>query len=187
MSDVSSNATGTSGGNGQDDAGVAAETTSGAGSTGGSTGGPAGVMDPKILADFGLTSQQILEAEKKYSIPVSVQERFPDLVALLLKTESMNAEEREYWFQVLPVMSDDQVVKLRDILVNEREQLKKIDNDYNDQVAKLGDNHRREWNAFEAREKKKARTELERQHEKSEAQTEESLLKKLHEGENLHP
>lgn len=136
-------------------------------------------VNPKILADFGLTSKQILDAETKYSVPQTVKEKYPDLVALLLKTESMNVEEREYWFQVMPVMSDEQIVKLHDILTNERSQLKKIDNEYAQQISKLGQSHRREWNSFEASEKKKARLELEKQHEENELQHEELLLKKL--------
>ena len=121
--------------------------------------------DPKILTDFGLTAQQITDMEVQYSIPQSVKDKFPDLVALLIKTESMNTEEREYWFQVMPVMSDDQIVKLRDILVNERNQLKKIDEEYNQEMSKLGENHKKEWNSFEAQAKKKVAVELERKHE----------------------
>ena len=142
-------------------------------------GDSAPVVNPKILADFWLTSKQILDAEAKYSVPQTIREKYPDLVALLLKTESMNAEEREYWFQVLPVMSDEQIVKLHDILTNERSQLKKIDNEYAQQIAKLGASHRREWNAFEASEKKKARMELEKKHEEDEKRDEELLLQRL--------
>lgn len=143
------------------------------------TGANPAPIDPKILQDFGLTAQQITEMEQKYSVPATVREKFPDLVALLIKTESMNTEEREYWFQVLPIMSDDQIVKLRTILVNERDQLKKIDQEYNDEIGKINQAHKSEWNAFEAQEKRKILLDTEKKHEESEAAEEEALLQKL--------
>lgn len=136
-------------------------------------------IDPKILQDFGLTSQQIIEAETKHAVPSSLREHFPDLVALLIKTESMNTEERDYWFQVLPIMNDDQIIKLRTILVNERDQLKKIDSEYNQEIGKINQSHKTEWNAFEAQEKKKILQEAEKKSEVGEVETEESLLQKL--------
>ncbi len=136
-------------------------------------------IDPKILQDFGLTAEQIIEAETKHAVPTSVREHFPDLVALLIKTESMNTEERDYWFQVLPIMNDDQIVKLRTILVNERDQLKKIDSEYTSEIGKINQEHKNEWNAFEAQEKKKIRQETEKKSEVEESGAEEALLQKL--------
>ncbi|MCX6734119.1 MAG: hypothetical protein NTX63_04920 [Candidatus Peregrinibacteria bacterium] len=151
-------------------------------STATSTGLPP--IDPKILQDFGLTAEQIIEAETKHAVPASVREHFPDLVALLIKTESMNTEERDYWFQVLPIMNDDQIIKLRTILVNERDQLKKIDSEYNSEIGKINQGHKSEWNAFEAQEKKKILVEAEKKAEVEEVQTEESLLDKLNQVED---
>lgn len=136
-------------------------------------------IDPKILQDFGLTAAQITEAEAKHAVPSSVRERFPDLVPLLIKTESMNTEERDYWFQVLPIMNDDQIVKLRTILVNERDQLKKIDSEYNQEIGKINQEHKSQWNAFEAQEKKKILQDTEKRSEIEEAGAEEALLQKL--------
>ncbi len=144
------------------------------------TGGqPQPPIDPKILQDFGLTTAQITEAEAKHAVPASVREHFPDLVPLLIKTESMNTEERDYWFQVLPIMNDDQIVKLRTILVNERDQLKKIDSEYNQEIGKINQEHKSEWNAFEAQEKKKILQDTEKRSEVEEAGAEEALLQKL--------
>ncbi|MBI2634575.1 hypothetical protein HYW82_02830, partial [Candidatus Peregrinibacteria bacterium] len=38
--------------------------------------------------------------------------------------------EREYWMQILPIMSEEQIVKLKDILNNEKEQLKQLGGEY---------------------------------------------------------
>lgn len=139
------------------------------------------VVDPNVAAEFGLDADQLNEIAKKYTIPESVKAQFPDLVALLIKTESMNDEERDYWFQVMPVMNEDQIVKLRTILVNEREQLKKIDEEYDSEMKKLNDVHKNEWNAFEAQQKKAARVQAEATHEEEEKNKEEDLLKRLEE------
>lgn len=139
------------------------------------------VVDPKIAAEFGLDADQLADVAQKYTIPESVKDKFPDLVALLIKTESMNDEERDYWFQVMPVMTEDQIVKLRTILVNEHEQLKKIDDEYDEEMKKLNDVHKSEWNAFEAQQKKAALVQAETAHEEDEKTKEEDLLKKLEE------
>lgn len=63
-------------------------------------------------------------------VPDSVRQQFPDLVELVAASESMNDEERQYWFDILPVMTPEQVQNLRDILTNERNQLAAIDAKY---------------------------------------------------------
>lgn len=142
------------------------------------------VVDPKVATEFGLDADKLAEIAKKYTIPESVKTQFPDLVALLVKTESMNDEERDYWFQVLPIMTEEQIVKLRTILVNERDQLKKIDNEYDAEMKKLNDVHKSEWNSFEAQQKKAVLKQAEASHEAAESSHEEDLLKKLGEIDN---
>lgn len=142
------------------------------------------IVDPKVASEFGLDAEQLADVAKKYTIPESVKSQFPDLVALLVKTESMNDEERDYWFQVLPIMNEDQIIKLRTILVNEREQLKKIDTEYDSEMKKLNDVHKNEWNAFEAQQKMAALKQAEASHEEKEATQEEDLLKKLQDIDN---
>ncbi len=63
-------------------------------------------------------------------IPDETQKKFPDLVVLILESQSMNDQERNYWLQVLPVMTEDQVKELRDILETEKRKLAEIDKKY---------------------------------------------------------
>ncbi len=53
-------------------------------------------------------------------IPAAVKENFPELIPQILASPSMDDEERNYWFSVLPIMSPDQVGELRDILASEQ-------------------------------------------------------------------
>lgn len=156
-----------------------ATSSSGAGSTGGSGAGGS-VID---LSAFKLAPDAVSNVEQRYTIPSSVRERFPDLIPLILTTESMKEEERDYWFQVLPIMSDEQITKLRGILTNERDQLKKIDTEYEQEMAKLNTTHAREWHAFEEQAKRTALREAEAHSEEAERAAEEALLKKLEGGE----
>ena len=93
-----------------------------------------------VVADKNKTAEQyITEAEAKYIVPALVREKFSDLVKLIYETESMNEEEREYWLQIMPIMSEEQIVKFREILVNERDQLAKLDKEYQQEMQKVGD------------------------------------------------
>lgn len=60
-------------------------------------------------------------------IPPATLDSFPEFVALIQKSASMNTEERQYWIDMLPDMTEDQLSQLRAILVNERDQLASID------------------------------------------------------------
>ena len=71
-------------------------------------------------------------------IPDDLRQKFPELIDLILKSESMNDEERQYWVNILPVMTPEQVQNLKDFLTNEREQLAAIDRKYSKEIEKIG-------------------------------------------------
>ena len=50
----------------------------------------------------------------------------------------MNLQERQYWINILPVMTPPQIESLREILVNEKRQLAAIDAKYAKQVEAIG-------------------------------------------------
>lgn len=117
----------------------------------------------------------------KFHIPTAVKEDYPELIPLIIQTESMDDEEREYWFQILPIMTDEQVDKLREILVTEKDQLAKLDAEYEAELAKINEKHLSEWEAFEYEQAKKAIEQKEAASEAGEATLEEQLLNKLDE------
>lgn len=71
-------------------------------------------------------------------IPDDVKQKFGELIQLIIGSESMNTEERQYWVNILPIMTPEQLQNLREILVNEREQLKAIDQKYGQEIDKIG-------------------------------------------------
>jgi hypothetical protein len=72
------------------------------------------------------------------TVPPEVQAKFGELIELVKKSESMNDEERQYWVNILPIMTPEQIQNLREILDNERKQLAAIDAKYQTDIDKLG-------------------------------------------------
>lgn len=74
----------------------------------------------------------------EFNVPDDVKAQFPDLIDLISRSESMNNEERQYWVNILPIMTPEQVQNLRDILANERSQLDAIDSKYKTEIDAVG-------------------------------------------------
>ena len=128
----------------------------------------------------GATSKKTSKKqEEKFHIPQAVKDNYPNLIPLIIHTESMDDEEREYWFQILPIMTEDQVEKFKDILVTEKQQLAKLDQEYEAELAKINEKHLQEWQVFEAKQQREALAKKEKAHEAHESSTEEELLEKL--------
>lgn len=140
------------------------------------------VKKPTVsLEDDAMLAQQqgVAAPPDKYAVPSMVKEKFPDLVQLIKETESMNDEERDYWFQILPIMTEEQIRKFRDILLNEKNQLSKLDKEYEQELNKLNEKHMLEWKEFEMREKRKAIQSAEQKSQEEEKAAEEELLRRL--------
>lgn len=118
-------------------------------------------------------------ADDKFDIPETIKKLYPDIIQLILQTESMTDDERQYWFQIMPIMSEDQIKKLREILANEKQQLEQIDKQYTKEVKRINDKHAVEWKAMKEKEKRQKLRTQEGAAETKEKQEEEELLKKL--------
>ena len=121
----------------------------------------------------------IEEAEKKYIIPAIVRQKYPDLIKLIFETESMNQDEREYWLQILPIMSEEQIIKFREILVNEKDQLAKLDKEYESEMQRINQKQVVEFDEAKMKQKLQTVKQEEAQHQADETGTEEDLLNKL--------
>src|SRR3989338_9760993 len=143
-------------------------------------GGTPAVTGDGVIVDKNKSKETyIKEAESKYIIPALVRDKFPDLVKLIYETESMNTEEREYWMQILPIMSEEQIVKFREILVNEKQQLAKLDKEYENEVARINSAKPAEIDEVKMKGKLQEIKKAEAGSEAAEKSEEEELLKKL--------
>jgi len=153
--------------------------TGGAGPAAGSKGAVVTSGDGIIIDKNKSAEQYMKESEKKYIIPALVREKFPDLVKLIYETESMNDEEREYWMQIMPIMTEEQILKFRDILVNERDQLAKLDNEYEQEMGRIQARKVPEIDEAKLKEKMAEIKKKEKVKEEEEKAKEAALLKQL--------
>ena len=112
-------------------------------------------------------------------IPAEVQQKFGDLIALVKASESMNDEERQYWINILPIMTPEQIGNLRDILENERKQLAAIDTKYQTEIEKLGEAEVIRQTEEERRARRLQRVGSEASHKEREEEKTEDLLKQI--------
>ncbi|MFA5351987.1 MAG: hypothetical protein WC304_01765 [Candidatus Gracilibacteria bacterium] len=108
------------------------------------------------LANTGVKHIVITKEDiEKFGIPEDFLQSKPALIEMILQTESMKEDEKRYWFQLLPIMSDEQIQKLEGILQNEKDQLEALDAKYANEISNLNDKHLSQWKAEEATKKRK--------------------------------
>ena len=112
-------------------------------------------------------------------IPPEVAKKFADLLELIKKSESMNDEERQYWINILPIMTPEQIQNLRDILENERKQLAAIDSKYQTEIEKLGQAEVVKQTEEERRKRREERSGKETAHKQQEEEAAEDILKQI--------
>jgi hypothetical protein len=73
-----------------------------------------------------------------FTIPIEFIEQMPALITLLLQSKSMNdAAEKQSWFNLLPLMTDEQISKLNDILTREKQKLDEIEKKYEEKKLEI--------------------------------------------------
>lgn len=85
----------------------------------------------------------------KFTIPDEVQAKYPELVKLVTATESMDDNEKQYWFDILPSMTSEQVDHLFTILETEKTKLAELELKYQEEIRTLNWKHAAEWKEFQ--------------------------------------
>jgi hypothetical protein len=94
-------------------------------------------MDYEMLIKQHLP-QDLRDVAKQYTIPGQFLETMPELMTLVLRSRSMDKpEEKQSWFNLLPMMNQDQINKLSDILVRERDKLAEIEKKYEEKKLEI--------------------------------------------------
>ncbi len=86
---------------------------------------------------------------KRFQVQKQMLDERPKLILLILRTESMEDDERQYWFDILPSMSTSQKDRLFDILETERKKLAALEEKYMREIRELNARHLREWQEHE--------------------------------------
>ena len=92
---------------------------------------------------------------KVFHISDEIQAKYGELIKLVLATESMDDDERQYWFDILPSMTTSQVDRLYEILENERKKLEELEVKYQREIKDLNEKHLIEWQEFQIKDSKK--------------------------------
>ena len=87
--------------------------------------------------------------ENKFKISDEIQAKYPELIKLILETESMEDDERQYWFDIMPSMTDEQIDRLFNILDTERKKLAALEEKYKKEIKQLNEKHLIEWQEFQ--------------------------------------
>lgn len=75
--------------------------------------------------------QELREIAKNYTISDNFLETMSDIIILVLQSKSLDTQqEKQSWFDLLPLMNQEQIDKLRDILTREKQKLEEIEKKY---------------------------------------------------------
>ncbi len=112
-----------------------------------------------------------------FQIPDGLLEKDPELVVLIMGSESMDDSERQYWFNLWLVMKDEQIEKLRDILTREKKKLAETEAKYakKPKVSSEEIEKRNEEMKKKAQQEKLERERREAEHEAKEGNDEDIL------------
>ena len=112
-------------------------------------------------------------------IPDDIRKQFGDIIDLITHSESMNDTERQYWINILPIMTPEQMTNLREILTTERSQLAAIDAQYAKAIDTIGQQEFVKQVGEERARKSAVRTQAESSAKSAEDQAAEDLLKNI--------
>ena len=79
------------------------------------------------------------DIKNDFNIDLEIETKFPELIKLILNSDSMDINEKQSWFDILPSMTDEQVDRLFDILETERRKLEELESKYQDEMKLLNE------------------------------------------------
>ena len=113
-----------------------------------------------------------------FYIADEVQSKYPELIKLILNTESMDDDERQYWFDIMPSMTDSQIDRLYDILETEKKKLEELEVKYQKEIKSLNEKHLIEWQEFQMKKSKEKMAEA-KKNEKADEKNPDDVLDML--------
>lgn len=117
---------------------------------------------------------QITKNDFTFTILDEIQIKYPELVELVLGSESIDNNEKQYWFDILPSMTDEQIDRLFNILMTERKQLEELNIKYQEEIKTLNEKHLIQWQSLQSQ-KTKAKIEEAEKSDTSKADANDAL------------
>jgi hypothetical protein len=119
--------------------------------------------------------QELWEIAKGYNISDNFLETMSDIIVLVLNSKSLDTQqEKQSWFDLLPLMNQEQVDKLRDILTREKNKLEEIEKKYENKKDEVINKYVKkfDWDAYQdkiGQLKEHEATHREKEHEEADA------------------
>jgi hypothetical protein len=124
--------------------------------------------------------QELWQIAMKFTIPDTFLENEADLVILVLNSRSLaKDDEKQSWFNLVPMMNQDQTNKLRDILTRERDKIAEIEDKYEKKKEEIKDKYQARFNAIEYQKRMSGMKNNEENVREQEVGEAEDLLKNL--------
>lgn len=117
---------------------------------------------------------QITRNNFTFTLLDEIQIQYPELVELVLWSESIDNNEKQYWFDILPSMTNEQIDRLFNILMTERKQLEELNMKYQEEIKTLNEKHLIQWQSLQSQ-KTKAKIEEAEKSDTSKADAENAL------------
>jgi conjugal transfer/entry exclusion protein len=136
------------------------------------------------MANIELIKQKLPEelwkTAAEFTISDSFLEKESNLVILVLKSKSLaKAEEKQSWFNLVPMMNEDQMGKLRDILTREKDKIAEIESKYKKKKEEIEEKYQARFNAVEYSKKMSKMKNVESDNREKELEEADSLLDNL--------
>ena len=92
--------------------------------------------------------ESLWKLASEFSIPENFLATESELIQLILESKSLAEHgEKQNWFNLLPIMSGEQIEKLRDILTREKQKLEEINQKYAQKQAEINQKYQQAFNA----------------------------------------
>ena len=135
-------------------------------------------MNIKILKKY--LPEELVEFASRFDIPEEFLEIDAELIILILQSKALETdEEKQNWFNLLPLMTEEQIYKFKDILIKERTKLNEIEQKYAEKRRELRQKQLLRWKKKWYIDKVKKIQEQEEQIKSQEEQEAENLLNEL--------
>lgn len=97
---------------------------------------------------------QVVHNNFTFTILDEIQGKYPELVELILGSESIDNNEKQYWFDIIPSMTNEQIDRLFNILMTERRQLEELNIKYQEEIKTLNEKHLIQWQSLQSQKAK---------------------------------
>jgi hypothetical protein len=90
--------------------------------------------------------EELWQIATDFSIPDEFLKELPELVEMILRSRSIDThEEKQNRFNLLPLMNDSQIEKLRAILLKEKKKLQQIEEKYETKKKEIKKKYLMKW------------------------------------------